>query len=120
MPIKLTEPSKSCAQMEQQNTKGNRKMDQRGTNNPPVVPKGDTQHQNRPNNGSKGEDFFTMEHRRSKVGPVPKDQKKLTVELANDQQTTEIWEHYKVKSSGKYSSLESYCVFQMGKEIKFQ
>eukprot|EP00957_Ditylum_brightwellii_P102752 7830567-Ditylum_brightwellii.AAC.1 len=54
------------------------------------VPKGDTLHQKRPNNGSNGEECPTMEHGRYKVGLVPREIKKPTVESANGQQTTEI------------------------------
>eukprot|EP00957_Ditylum_brightwellii_P071183 5410632-Ditylum_brightwellii.AAC.1 len=93
---KSTELSKTCVWMEQPNTKGERKRDQRGTNNPPAVPishltshnmelqvpKGDTLHQNGPNSGSKGKECSAMEHGRSEVGSVSKELKKLTVELA--------------------------------------
>eukprot|EP00957_Ditylum_brightwellii_P109205 8330331-Ditylum_brightwellii.AAC.1 len=57
--------------------KGERKRDQGGTNKPPAVPIShpthhDITHQNGPNSGSEGEECPEMEHKRSKVGPVPK------------------------------------------------
>eukprot|EP00957_Ditylum_brightwellii_P151645 11548368-Ditylum_brightwellii.AAC.1 len=76
-PNKLAKLSKSCEQTKQLNTKGKRKRDQRGFNKPPAVPIShsthhNNAHQNGPNSGSEGEECPKMEHKRSKVGPVPK------------------------------------------------
>eukprot|EP00957_Ditylum_brightwellii_P123687 9429461-Ditylum_brightwellii.AAC.1 len=51
-----------------------RKRDQRGINNPPVVPISHLNHPNTstqigPNSRSEGEECHAMEHRRSEVGP---------------------------------------------------
>eukprot|EP00957_Ditylum_brightwellii_P184869 14079797-Ditylum_brightwellii.AAC.2 len=59
--------------------KGKRNREKRGNSKPPaVVPLSHpTNHnntnQNGPNSGSKGEECPTAEHRRSKVGPMPKE-----------------------------------------------
>eukprot|EP00957_Ditylum_brightwellii_P018999 1430115-Ditylum_brightwellii.AAC.1 len=76
MPTKQHAKPKELLHREPQ--KGKRKKDQRGINKPPVVPIShpthhNNTHQNGPNSGSEGEECPAMEHRRSKVGHMPKE-----------------------------------------------